>query len=102
MVIAMATGKSERIGGAPSMAVKAMPFVIGGVSGCIATCCVQPIDMIKVRLQLAGEGGATGTKSPFKVFSNVVKNEGALTLYKGLDAGITRQVMEKLAFTAHL
>lgn len=34
----------------------AEPFVLGGLSGIIATTVVQPIDMIKVRIQLAGEG----------------------------------------------
>lgn len=31
-------------------------FAIGGISGMIATCFVQPIDMVKVRIQvLAGD-----------------------------------------------
>jgi Mitochondrial carrier protein len=33
------------------------PFVNGGLSGIGATCIIQPIDMVKVRLQL----GATGS-----------------------------------------
>jgi Mitochondrial carrier protein len=33
------------------------PFVNGGASGMLATCIIQPIDMVKVRLQL----GATGS-----------------------------------------
>lgn len=28
------------------------PFVIGGLSGMLATCIIQPIDMIKVSIQL--------------------------------------------------
>lgn len=28
------------------------PFVIGGLSGMFATCIIQPIDMIKVSIQL--------------------------------------------------
>ncbi len=35
----------------------AKPFVNGGLSGMIATCCIQPIDMVKVRLQLGAQGG---------------------------------------------
>lgn len=35
----------------------AKPFVNGGLSGMMATCVIQPIDMVKVRLQL----GATGS-----------------------------------------
>ncbi len=40
----------------------ALPFINGGTSGMVATTVIQPIDMIKVRLQLAGEGVATGPK----------------------------------------
>jgi solute carrier family 25 oxoglutarate transporter 11 len=28
------------------------PFVIGGLSGMLATCFIQPIDMVKVTIQL--------------------------------------------------
>lgn len=31
------------------------PFVIGGLSGMFATCIIQPIDMIKVSIQLKSE-----------------------------------------------
>jgi len=66
------------------------PFVTGSMSGCIATTCIQPVDMIKVRVQLgAAEGGST---NPFTVASNLIKQDGFIGLYKGLDAGLTRQV----------
>lgn len=32
------------------------PFVNGGASGMLATCVIQPIDMVKVRLQLGAQG----------------------------------------------
>jgi solute carrier family 25 oxoglutarate transporter 11 len=35
----------------------AKPFVNGGLSGMAATCIIQPIDMVKVRLQLGATGG---------------------------------------------
>lgn len=76
----------------PSALAKAKPFIVGGLSGCIATCCIQPVDMVKVRLQLAGEGGAGGSRSPVHVLRTVIKDEGALALYRGLDAGIIRQL----------
>jgi len=67
------------------------PFVTGSMSGMFATCCIQPMDMIKVRIQLgAAEGGAT---SPFTIASQMIKNEGFLSLYSGLSAGLTRQVV---------
>jgi len=56
-----------------------------------ATCCIQPMDMIKVRIQLgAAEGGAT---SPFVIAQQMIKNEGFFSLYSGLSAGLTRQVV---------
>jgi solute carrier family 25 oxoglutarate transporter 11 len=54
-----------------------MPFVNGGAASCIAVACVQPIDMIKVRLQLSGEmGKGPLVKSPFKMAALIYKNEG--------------------------
>jgi len=70
------------------------PFVFGGLSGMIATCVIQPIDMVKVRIQLQGEGGkgaAVESKNPFKVFKSVVQNEGFGKLYAGLSAALLRQ-----------
>merc|ERR1719440_2379801 len=47
--------------------------------------------MIKVRIQLgAAEGGTT---SPVTIASTMIKNEGFGALYKGLSAGLTRQVV---------
>ncbi|EPT28713.1 2-oxoglutarate/malate translocase OMT [Toxoplasma gondii TgCatPRC2] len=69
---------------------RVQPFAVGGLSGCVATTCVQPIDMIKVRIQLAGEAG--GSTNPFTVCRNIAKNEGISGLYKGLDAGLIRQL----------
>ena len=55
----------------------------------LSTCVMQPIDMIKVRVQLAGEAG-TAT-NPIKIAATFVKNEGFGGLYKGLDAALVRQ-----------
>lgn len=51
----------------------------------IATCCIQPIDMVKVRIQL----GSTG--NPLSVGAAIVREEGFMALYKGLSAGLLRQ-----------
>lgn len=51
----------------------------------MATCIIQPIDMVKVRIQLGVKG------SPIHVASEIIKNEGVMTLYKGLSAGLLRQ-----------
>jgi len=70
------------------------PFVFGGLSGMFATCCIQPLDMVKVRIQLQGEGGVKGvgdSKNPIKVASQIIKNEGVGKLYAGLSAALLRQ-----------
>eukprot|EP00746_Dinoflagellata_sp_MGD_P162680 gnl/MRDRNA2_/MRDRNA2_90344_c0_seq1.p1 gnl/MRDRNA2_/MRDRNA2_90344_c0~~gnl/MRDRNA2_/MRDRNA2_90344_c0_seq1.p1 ORF type:complete len:324 (-),score=66.66 gnl/MRDRNA2_/MRDRNA2_90344_c0_seq1:173-1066(-) len=67
------------------------PFVTGSIAGCSATVCIQPIDMIKVRIQLgAAEGGST---NPVTIASDMIKNEGFGAMYKGLSAGLLRQVV---------
>ena len=70
------------------------PFVIGGSSGILATCCIQPIDMIKVRLQLHGEGTRGGVRpTPFSVAREIVARGKFLDLYNGISAGLLRQVV---------
>ncbi|KAI4839990.1 dicarboxylate/tricarboxylate carrier [Plasmodium brasilianum] len=71
---------------------KVKPFAVGGVSGMFATFCVQPLDMIKVRIQLNAEG-TNAIKNPIIIAKNIIKDEGVLSLYKGLDAGLTRQIV---------
>ncbi|KAL5980794.1 hypothetical protein ACLOJK_028704 [Asimina triloba] len=51
------------------------PFVNGGASGMLATCVIQPIDMIKVRIQL-GQGSAS------QVTKTMLRNEGIGAFYK--------------------
>ena len=67
------------------------PFASGGIAGSLATCAIQPIDMIKVRIQIAGES-ANAVKNPFAIASSIIRNEGFASLYKGLDAAIVRQL----------
>jgi len=45
--------------------------------------------MIKVRIQLVEKGG---NKNPFTIATKFIQEEGILNLYKGLDAGIIRQI----------
>ncbi len=53
----------------------------------VATCCVQPIDLIKTRIQLSG----VKYKSSLDAFSTIAKAEGFFNLYKGLSAALFRQ-----------
>jgi solute carrier family 25 (mitochondrial oxoglutarate transporter), member 11 len=72
----------------------ALPFVNGGLAGMVATTCIQPIDMVKVRLQLAGEGVRTGPKpNPLTITKNIIAQGKVLDLYTGLSAGLLRQAV---------
>ncbi|KAL2760089.1 hypothetical protein ACRALDRAFT_2038799 [Sodiomyces alcalophilus JCM 7366] len=72
----------------------ALPFVNGGISGMVATTVIQPVDMVKVRIQLAGEGAAGGPKpTPFSVTRQIVASGKLLDLYTGLSAGLLRQAV---------
>ena len=72
----------------------ALPFINGGTAGMVATSCIQPIDMIKVRLQLAGEGTTGGPKpTPLGVARDVIAKGKVLDLYTGLSAGLLRQAV---------
>lgn len=63
----------------------AKPFVNGGLSGMAATCIIQPVDMVKVRIQLGAKG------SPLTVAKDIIAKDGFGSLYKGLNAGLLRQ-----------
>ena len=72
----------------------ALPFVNGGLAGMTATSVIQPVDMIKVRLQLAGEGVKTGPKpTPVSIFKDIVAKGKIMDLYTGLSAGLLRQAV---------
>ncbi|KAI8109489.1 hypothetical protein M9434_000771 [Picochlorum sp. BPE23] len=51
----------------------------------MSTAIIQPIDMVKVRLQLGDTGG------PLGVATNMIKTQGVGSLYRGLSAGLLRQ-----------
>lgn len=40
------------------------PFLNGGLSGMAATCIIQPIDMVKVRIQIGAKGGPVSIFPP--------------------------------------
>jgi len=61
------------------------PFANGGLSGMMSTTIIQPIDMVKVRIQLGSTGG------PLKVAKDIIAKDGFGAMYKGLSAGLVRQ-----------
>ena len=73
-----------------------LPFVVGGCSGMVATVCVQPIDMVKVRMQLTTSNNGPGMESrvsAINVLRGIVKGGKVTDLYNGLSAALARQVV---------
>lgn len=67
-------------------------FAMGGAAGMSATMFVQPLDLVKNRMQISGEGGKSKLyKNSFHAFSSIIKNEGVTGIYAGLSAGLLRQ-----------
>lgn len=57
-----------------------------------ATLFVQPLDLVKNRMQLSGEGGKTREyKTSFHAFRGIMAKEGIVAMYSGLSAGLLRQ-----------
>ncbi|TGZ78172.1 2-oxoglutarate/malate carrier protein [Ascodesmis nigricans] len=73
----------------------ALPFLNGGAAGMMATTIIQPVDMVKVRLQLAGEGLSRSAPrpSPFTITREIIAAGRFLDLYSGLSAGLLRQAV---------
>ncbi|KAI4122877.1 MAG: hypothetical protein LQ347_006348 [Umbilicaria vellea] len=71
-----------------------LPFVNGGLAGMTATTAIQPIDMIKVRLQLSGAGSRSSTRpTPLQITRDIIAHGKVLDLYAGLSAGLLRQAV---------
>ncbi|XP_055329214.1 mitochondrial 2-oxoglutarate/malate carrier protein-like [Paramacrobiotus metropolitanus] len=76
----------------PKQVPNPVKFLLGGLSGCMATLVVHPLDLVKNRMQLSGEGGAAREhKTSFHAIGNIARKEGVLGLYAGLSAGLLRQ-----------
>jgi solute carrier family 25 (mitochondrial citrate transporter), member 1 len=74
----------------PNKNITTTQALLGGMfSGTISTICNNPIDMIKTRLQGFDSYKYNGTIDCIK---KVIKNEGLLSLYKGLDARLMRVI----------
>uniref|UniRef100_A0A1I7Z927 Mitochondrial 2-oxoglutarate/malate carrier protein n=1 Tax=Steinernema glaseri TaxID=37863 RepID=A0A1I7Z927_9BILA len=66
-------------------------FAFGGLAGMGATLFVQPLDLVKNRMQLSGTTGKKEYRSSFHALSSIIKNEGVFSVYNGLSAGLARQ-----------
>ncbi|KAF9891524.1 hypothetical protein FE257_003991 [Aspergillus nanangensis] len=68
-----------------------IPFAVACGAGMVATVCIQPIDTVKVRMQLTDQ--SSGKASPWSIARTMVRRDGPLCLYQGLSAGLLRQLV---------
>uniref|UniRef100_A0A0G4FY07 ATP-grasp domain-containing protein n=1 Tax=Chromera velia CCMP2878 TaxID=1169474 RepID=A0A0G4FY07_9ALVE len=95
-----AAGAAVAAGAAAKVAAKKVPalasFMIGQTGAVIAGAATHPVDLVKVRMQLAGQGGgdaagAAVRRGMLATGVDVVQTEGVMALYKGLSANVARQ-----------
>merc|ERR1712183_683722 len=72
----------------PKTVPNPVKFAFGGLAGMGATCFVQPLDLVKNRMQMSTPGQFS---SAFDCVRQIVAKEGAAKLYTGLSAGLLRQ-----------
>ena len=73
---------------------KSEPFIAGGISGCIASTFVHPIDLAKVRLQLFELQNPGKPKPSFlTILTKMIKTNGFFSIYDGLSAAYGRQLV---------
>jgi solute carrier family 25 (mitochondrial oxoglutarate transporter), member 11 len=79
----------------PSKLAKRLePFVCGGSAATLASVVIHPIDLAKVRMQLYGQMNPGKPIPSFpSVIQKIVKHDGVLAIYKGVDAAIGRQMV---------
>ncbi|XP_039603147.1 mitochondrial 2-oxoglutarate/malate carrier protein [Polypterus senegalus] len=76
----------------PKTSPKSIKFLFGGLAGMAATVFVQPLDLVKNRMQLSGEGVKTREyKTSFHAVASILRKEGIRGIYTGLSAGLLRQ-----------
>lgn len=68
--------------GPPPAWLAVKPYLNGGLSGMAATCIIQPIDMVKVRIQLGAKGSPVSTR------------EGLHALHAAMAAGAVAQAAD--------
>lgn len=72
----------------------ALPCITGGTLGMVATACVQPLDMIKVRMQLSHRTSSTAARLlSLRIARDIFAQGNVLAFYTGLSAALARQVV---------
>ncbi|EEU42396.1 uncharacterized protein NECHADRAFT_79923 [Fusarium vanettenii 77-13-4] len=65
------------------------PKWFGGSASCLAVICSHPLDLVKVRLQATP---LSERKNVLETIVHILRNEGVSGLYRGLSAGLLRQL----------
>eukprot|EP00522_Entomoneis_paludosa_P012357 CAMPEP_0172453074 /NCGR_PEP_ID=MMETSP1065-20121228/10544_1 /TAXON_ID=265537 /ORGANISM="Amphiprora paludosa, Strain CCMP125" /LENGTH=304 /DNA_ID=CAMNT_0013205237 /DNA_START=142 /DNA_END=1056 /DNA_ORIENTATION=- len=77
-----------------SIAKSLEPFVCGGAAATSASIVIHPIDLAKVRMQLFGQMNPGKPIPSFPtIISTMITRDGPLSVYKGVDAAIGRQMV---------
>uniref|UniRef100_A0A2K5I5B2 Mitochondrial 2-oxoglutarate/malate carrier protein n=1 Tax=Colobus angolensis palliatus TaxID=336983 RepID=A0A2K5I5B2_COLAP len=88
---ATASAGAGGMDGKPRTSPKSVKFLFGGLAGMGATVFVQPLDLVKNRMQLSGEGAKTREyKTSFHALTSILKAEGLRGIYTGLWVGSSR------------
>ncbi|XP_033040862.1 mitochondrial 2-oxoglutarate/malate carrier protein isoform X3 [Trachypithecus francoisi] len=81
---ATASAGAGGMDGKPRTSPKSVKFLFGGLAGMGATVFVQPLDLVKNRMQLSGEGAKTREyKTSFHALTSILKAEGLRGIYTG-------------------
>lgn len=75
----------------------------GAAAGVTEHICMFPVDTVKTRMQACGSGvssSITPTRSFFKTFVDIKRNEGVSRLYRGLPAAISGAIPSHAAYFA--
>nr|XP_014337029.1 PREDICTED: mitochondrial 2-oxoglutarate/malate carrier protein isoform X4 [Bos mutus] len=81
---ATASPGASGMDGKPRTSPKSVKFLFGGLAGMGATVFVQPLDLVKNRMQLSGEGAKTREyKTSFHALISILRAEGLRGIYTG-------------------
>jgi len=73
-----------------------LQVLLAGTGNCVAAAVTNPIDVVKVRMQMTGEGVASADARKQRGFlytgRSMVQNEGLASLYAGLSASLCREM----------
>lgn len=76
----------------PTKIPTSVNFFTAGLGGLIGWVVIHPFNTLGIRMNLASSSGASAETSFFKFSSSIISKEGTGALYKGLGAGLLRQL----------